>query len=108
MLCGGRLLLYEETLMLMLDCGTTAAQLFGEVPQFRMQAEFILSSKDENPAKRLAFHSLLLNVASQIITDYCKVKDEQNEPDAEKPSELVDSKEQEGVNDGKSAENRTV
>lgn len=85
----------SEVLMLMLDCGTSAAQLFGEVPGFRMQAEFILSSKDENPAKRLAFHSLLLNVASQILTDYCKAKDEQDEHHAEEPSEQTDSKEQE-------------
>ncbi len=67
----------SEVLMLMLDCGTSAAQLFGEVPGFRMQAEFILSSKDDNPAKRLAFHSLLLNVASKILTDYNKAKEEQ-------------------------------
>ena len=87
----------SEVLMLMLDCGTSAAQLFGEVPGFRMQAEFILSSKDGNPAKRLAFHSLLLNVASQILTDYCKAKDDGQD----EQKEQVDCKEQEGIDDGK-------
>lgn len=62
-----------------------------------MQSEFILTSKDENSAKRLAFHSLLLNVASQIITDYIRAKDEQS---AEKAEEPVDSKEQEDTDDG--------
>lgn len=89
----------SEVLMLMLDCGTSAVQLFNEVPGFRMQAEFILSSKEENSGKRLAFHSLMLNMASQILTNYCKAmdgKDEQKEPD--------NQTEQEGVNDGKPSE----
>ena len=94
----------SEVLMLMLDCGTTAAQLIGEVPGFRMQAEFILSSKDDDKAKRLAFHSLLLNVASGILAKYVKEKDEQNEPNADKPQEPVDSKEQEDSEHGETSE----
>ena len=90
-----RLFTSSEVLMLMLDCGTSAAQLFGEVPGFRMQAEFILSSKDGNPAKRLAFHSLLLNVASKILTDYCKAKDSEDEQ-----KEPANPEEQESADDG--------
>lgn len=90
----------SETLMLMLDCGTSAAQLFGEVPGFRMQAEFILSSNDSNEAKRLAFHSLLLNVASQILTEYGKYKDDENKQD--------DQKESGGDDVGKPSEDRTA
>lgn len=100
-----RLFSAEEVMMLMLDCGTTAAQLFGEVPGFRMQAEFILSSKDDDKAKRLAFHSLLLNIASSILTRYVKEKDELNESNADKPQEPVDCKKQEDVDDGKTSEN---
>jgi hypothetical protein len=86
----------SEVLMLMLDCGTSAAQLFGEVPGFRMQAEFILSSKDSNDAKRLAFHSLLLNVASKILTDYVRYKDDEAKQDNQEESG--------GNNDGEPAE----
>lgn len=99
-----RLYTASEVLMLMLDCGTSAAQLYGEVPGFKMQADFILSSHDENPAKRLAFHSLLLNVASKILTDYTNAMGEQNEHHAEEPSEPIDSKEQEDSDDGRSDE----
>ena len=65
--------------MLMLDCGTSAIQLFNEVPGFQLQADFILSSKDSNEAKRLAFHSLLLNIGSQILVNYCKSQEEEQE-----------------------------
>ena len=96
-----RLYTASEVLMLMLDCGTSAAQLYGEVPGFKMQADFILSSNDELPAKRLAFHSLLLNVASKILTDYTNVKDEHH---AKESSEPVDCKEQEDADDARSDE----
>ena len=99
-----RLFTASEVLMLMLDCGTSAAQLFGQVPGFRMQAEFILSSKDDDPAKRLAFHSLLLNVGSKILTDYCKAKDEQDEHHAKESSEPTHSKEQEDDKNGTTVE----
>lgn len=86
----------SEVLMLMLDCGTSAAQLFGQVPGFRMQAEFILSSKDDDNAKRLAFHSLLLNIGSKILTDYANATEHGNEPD-----EQTGKPEQDGVGNGR-------
>ena len=82
----------SEVLMLMLDCGTSAAQLFGQVPGFRMQAEFILSSKDSDEAKRLAFHSLLLNVGSQILQSYCKAKTESETEGGEQDAESVEDR----------------
>lgn len=93
-----RMFTASEVMMLMLDCGTTAAQLFGEMPGFRMQAEFILSSNDENSAKRLAFHALLLNVASDIINNFVKKQEKANEQKDEEPT---DQTEQDGDEDDK-------
>lgn len=99
-----RLFSAEEVLMLMLDCGMSAIQLYTQVPAIRMQSDFILSSKDDDKAKRLAFQSILLNVGSKILTDYIKAKDEQNESNADKPQKPVDCKKQEDVDDGKTSE----
>ena len=85
----------SEALMLMLDCGTKVALLYHEIPQFRMQADFILTSKETTDAKRLAFHSVLLNTASEIVSNYVKQKDG-NEQKAQ-----TDRKKQEDIKDGK-------
>ena len=60
----------EELLMLMLDSAITGIQMFTQVPKFRLQAEFVLSGNEDNTAKRLAFHALLLNVMSDLIVQY--------------------------------------